>query len=181
MRAICPTVTAITAPTLSKYGSLRTARSAATARSGRSSASKTKARGRTSSSSSSSAMRFTGSSHRSSVRTVAPSCRNVVAAPSSRSSMGPCPTTATKLFGRLRALSRDFGATNGDSPDLEGWTADADWNALSIFATGPDSIGERHVLSEHGYLSQCFGTVADKVHVFQRRRDLAAFYQVALR
>src|SRR6187402_2800507 len=166
MRAICPTVTAMSAPTLSKYGSFLTARSAATAKSGRSNASKTSARGRISSSSSSSPMSSTGSSHRSRVRTVAPSCLSVDDAPSSRSSIGPCPMTATKLFARLEVNSGDFGATNGYPRNLDGWAAYADGDTLAILATGPDSIGDGHVITEHGYITQCFGTVANQIHAF---------------
>src|SRR6185369_6192541 len=119
MRAICPTVTTINAPTLSKYDSLRIARSAATARSGRSNASNTSARGRISCSSSSSPISSTGSSHRSSVRTTAPSCFSVNEAPSSRSSIGPCPITATKLFAR-EGTTVDFAATDGRALEEKG-------------------------------------------------------------
>src|SRR5690606_6427916 len=167
---------AISAPTLSKYGSLRTVRSAATARSGRSRASNTSARGRMSSSSSSSPMRLTGSSQRSSVRTVAPSWRPVAAAPSSRSSSGPWPITATKVRARLAPIPLpDLGAPNGDAGNLDGGAAHPDRDALAVLAAGPDSIGYGDIVTQHGYLAKCFGTVTDEVHALEGCRNFSVF------
>ena len=61
--------------------------------------------------------------------------------------------TATKLFARLGVNSGDFGATNGYPRNLDGWAADADGDTLTILATGPDSIGNGHVITEHGYIA----------------------------
>src|SRR4051794_27926784 len=124
-------------------------------------------------------MSSTGSSHRSRVRTVAPSCLSVDDAPSSRSSIGPCPMTATKLFARLEVNSGDFGATNGYPRNLDGWAAHPDGNTLAILATGPNSIGDGHVISKHCYITQCFGTVTDQIHAFQGRSYFSVLDQVA--
>src|SRR5690606_10000543 len=144
-----------------------TARKAATAKSGRARASKTRARGRISSSSSSSLIRLTGSSQRSRERTEAPSCRRVATAPSSRSYMGPWPITATKLRYLHVCESANLGATNGDAGNFDGRAAHPDRDALAVFSTGPDAVGESHVVTQHGYLAQCFGPVSDKIHALE--------------
>src|SRR5690606_3477909 len=130
-------------------------------------------------------MRFTGSSQRSRERTEAPSCRRVAMAPSSRSSIGPWPMTATKLLdlgvGLGRGESANLGATNGDAGNFYRRAAHTHGDALAVFATGPDAVGEGYVVPKHGYLAQCFGPVSDKIHPFEGGGDFSVLDQVALR
>src|SRR5688572_21829074 len=99
-------------------------------------------------------------------------------APSSRSSIGPCPMTATKLF---ETDSTDFCATHGYPADFYGWAANAYGHTLAVFATGPDSVGDGHVIAQHAYLTKCFGTVTNQIHALERCGDLAVLDQIALR
>jgi hypothetical protein len=71
--------------------------------------------------------------------------------------------TATKLF---ETDSTDFCATHGYPANFDGWTANPDGNTLTVLTAGPNAIGDCHVISQHGYLTQCFWTVTNQIHAF---------------
>ena len=62
----------------------------------------------------------------------------------------------------------DAGVTEAGTPFLvmqyvDGCAVDTycDRHRLAVLATGPDSIGEGHIVTEHAYLPKCFRTVSD--------------------
>src|SRR5439155_26320853 len=81
---------------------------------------------------------------------------------------------------RVNLSRSDLRSADGDRRDLDGGATDADRNVLTVLAAGPDAVRHLDVVAEHGDLAENVGAVADQVHAFQRRGDLAVLHEIAL-
>ena len=70
------------------------------------------------------------------------------------------------------------GAADGHPIELDGGHADADGNALTVFAAGADAFVERQIVADHRYIFQSFRAVADQGRVANGGGDLAVFDEV---
>src|ERR1700743_2706444 len=73
------------------------------------------------------------------------------------------------------------GAAYGHAVELDGGHANADGNALAVFAAGAYTFVELQIVADHRHIFQSFGSVADERGVADGRGDLAVFDEIGFR
>src|SRR5262245_19334090 len=79
-----------------------------------------------------------------------------------------------------RASSTHLRAAHRHGGDLDCWTTYTNWHRLTVLTAGPDTIGALEICAEHADFAHHVWPVADQVHAFERRGELAIFDQIAL-
>ena len=74
-----------------------------------------------------------------------------------------------------------FRASNSNFGDFAGWHAQADRNALAIFATAPTAVSKLQIGADHSNFGHHVRAVAIQSDSFQRRGQFTVFDQIAFR